>query len=204
VAGEITDTDPVHGNDSLLVRYAYWRPWVISVLIVVVAVMLLRIQGRVWWCACNKPTLWSSDVWGPHNSQHLLDPYSFTHVLHGFLICGLLTWTIPHLAYAWRFCLANLLQCAWEVLENSPTVIEHFRAATAAQGYTGDSVANSLGDMMACAAGFWLASRLGFWRTAFLTILTEMLLVIWIRDCLALNILMLIWPIEAIKSWQMA
>ncbi len=198
----MTEAESVRGKESLLAKYAKWQPWAVSIAIVIAALILVRLEGRAWWCACNVPSLWSGDVWGSHNSQHLLDPYSFTHVFHGFLICGLLIWTIPRMAYAWRFCLAVLLECAWEVLENSAMVIERYRAATAAQGYSGDSVANVFGDVATCAAGFWLASRLGVWRTVLLAIVLEIVLLIWIRDNLSLNILMLIWPIEAIKTWQ--
>jgi hypothetical protein len=95
-----------------------------------------------------------SDPQGPHNSQHFFDPYSFTHVLHGVLLCGLLAWVVPRLAPAWRLWLAVCAEVLWEVFENSAFVIQRYRAATLAQGYEGDTVANSLGDILSCALGF--------------------------------------------------
>src|SRR5947209_7050197 len=105
--------------------------------------MQLRRQGRRWWCACGQPNLWSGDAWGPHNSQHLFDPYSLTHVQHGLIFCGLLAWAWPRMSLAWRLFVAVLVEASWEVVENSQFVIERYRSATAAQGYQGDTVANS-------------------------------------------------------------
>jgi hypothetical protein len=106
------------------------------------------------------------------------------------------------LARSWRLCLAVTLECLWETLENSAAVIERYRVATAALGYTGDSVANTLGDVAACAAGFWLACRLGVWQSVALSAVVEIVLLIWIRDSLVLNVLMLIWPLEWVRVWQ--
>src|SRR4051812_17714037 len=131
-------------------------PWFAIAAVLALTAAQLHHQGRVWWCACGRPTPWSSDVHGPHNSQHLFDPYSLTHVLHGVLFCGLLVWLVPRRPAAWRLWLAVVLESVWEVVENSNAVIERYRAATAAQGYTGDSVANSLGDILSCVVGFVL------------------------------------------------
>ena len=98
---------------------------------VVAAAVLLRSQGRLWWCACGRPNLWSGDAWGPHNSQHLFDPYSFTHVLHGLVFCGLFACSCPRLRPAWQLWLTVALESLWEVAENSAAVIERYRAATA-------------------------------------------------------------------------
>jgi hypothetical protein len=170
--------------------------------VLVVTTLLLRAEGRRWWCACGKPYLWSGDAWGPHNSQHLLDPYSLTHVLHGVVYCGLFAWAFPRLRPAWRLFGAVVLAAAWEVFENSASVIARYRAATAAQGYQGDTIANSLGDILSCAVGFELARRLGLWASVALFAAIEALLLWWIRDSLLLNILMLIHPSDAVKAWQ--
>jgi hypothetical protein len=143
-------------------------------------------------------------VHSEHNSQHFLDPYSFTHVLHGILICGVLALVAPRTRLAWGVAAAVAVECLWEILENSPFIIERYRAATAAQGYLGDSVANSLGDILSGALGYLLARWLGWRRSILLAIATEALLLWWIRDSLLLNIIMLIHPIEAIKAWQQA
>lgn len=166
-------------------------------------VLALRWQGRLWWCAIGDLSPWAGDIGNRHTSQHLLDPYTFTHVLHGFILCGLLALILPRLATRWRFVLAIMIEAAWEVFENTSYVINRYREATAAIGYQGDSVFNSLGDILACAGGFALAMRLGFRRTVALFLLTELGLLFWIRDSLLLNIILLIHPIEMIKTWQM-
>jgi hypothetical protein len=170
--------------------------------LLLVTACLLRLEGRRWWCACGQPWLFSSDAWGPHNSQHPFDPYSLSHVEHGVLLCGVLALLCRRMSLAWRFCLAVTLECGWELLENSPEVIARYRAATIALGYEGDSIVNSLGDIVSCAAGFWLAARLGLWRSVCLVLLLEVVLLLWIRDNLTLNILMLIRPSEAVRAWQ--
>lgn len=181
-------------------RYA--RPWLAMVLFLTALCFQLRRQGRSWWCACGQPYPWVIDPQGPHNSQHLFDPYSFTHVLHGVLLCGLLVWAVPRLASAWRLCLTVCIEGLWEVFENSAFVIERYRAATMAQGYSGDTIANSLGDILSCALGFVLARRLGLWRSCLLFLATEAMLLVWIHDSLLLNVVMLIHPIDVIKVWQ--
>jgi hypothetical protein len=162
-----------------------------------------RWQGRVWWCACGGWSLWASDIWTSHCSQHLLDPYSFTHVLHGLALYGLLWLAFPKTSLPWRFFTATLLECGWEMLENSEFVIHRYREATIAIGYRGDSVANSLGDIFCCLLGFLWATRLGLWRSVGVFVITEAVLIFWIRDSLLLNIIMLIYPIESLKAWQM-
>jgi len=168
-----------------------------------VTALALRWQGRLLWCAIGDLTPWAGDIGNRHTSQHLLDPYTFTHVLHGFILCGLLALVLPRLARPWRFVLAIAIEAAWEVFENTSYVINRYREATAAIGYQGDSIFNSLGDIVACAGGFALAMRIGLRRTVALFLLTELGLLFWIRDSLLLNIILLIHPIEMIKTWQM-
>jgi hypothetical protein len=151
--------------------------------------------------------VWAGEVCSPHNSQHFLDPYSFTHLLHGVMFCGLLALGLrafgQRLTFLWQLFAVILLESLWEVFENTEFVIERYREATAALGYHGDSVFNSLGDIFSCAVGFIIARRLGLRRSLVLFVLTEIVLTIWIRDSLLLEIVMLVHPIEAIKAWQM-
>jgi hypothetical protein len=133
-----------------------------------------------------------------------LDPYSFTHVLHGFLLCGLLALMAPQLSAVWHLWLAVSIEAVWEALENSEFVIRRYREQTAALGYHGDTIVKSLGDILVCGLGFVVAHRLGFRRTFALFVLTEVTLALWIRDNLTLNVVMLIHPIEALKEWQAA
>ena len=179
-------------------------PWLAIIVVLAGTAYLLRSQGRLWWCSCHYLLLWSGDPWSSDNSQHLLDPYSFTHVLHGFLLCGLLALIAPQLSAVWQLWLAISIEAVWEVLENSEFVIRRYREQTAALGYHGDTIVNSLSDILVCGLGFVVAHRLGFRRTFALFVLTEVTLALWIRDNLTLNVLMLIYPIEAVKEWQAA
>jgi hypothetical protein len=163
----------------------------------------LALQGRIVWCACGHLNLWAGDIWSAHNSQHVLDPYSFTHVLHGVLFCGILAWALPRLAVPWQFVGACALEALWEVVENTPFIIQRYREATIGLGYEGDSITNSVADLGCCAFGFWLARRLGLWRSAVVFVVTELVLLFWVRDNLTLNIWMLTVPVDAIKQWQM-
>ena len=182
-----------------------WQPrisWLAITVLLVVTAILERSQGRLWICACGKVLLWAGNIWSADNSQHLLDPYSFTHVLHGFVFFWLLAWALPRLPFTWQLWLALLVEATWEVFENSAAMIERYRMVTVSLGYTGDTIVNSLADIVVCGLGFWLARQLGWRRTLIIFIVTEAVLLFWIRDGLILNVLMLIYPIEAIKTWQ--
>lgn len=178
-------------------------PWLATVMVVAVAVCQLHRQGRMWLCSYGRFRLWVSDTWSPENSQQFLDPYSFTHLLHGFIICGLLAWIIPRVPAIWRLCFAVSFEALWEVAENTDYIIERYRGVTAAIGYQGDTILNSLGDILSFGVGFMVARQLGFRRSVVVFVVTELALLIWIRDGLILNVIMLIYPIEAVRAWQM-
>jgi len=184
-----------------------WRalsPWLAIGALLVLTAFLLHNQGRFWICTCGTVLLWAGDIWSADNSQHLLDPYSLTHVLHGFVFFWLLAWLLPRLPFTWQLWLALVIEATWEVVENSAAVIERYRVATVSLGYTGDTVINSLADIAVCGLGFWLAGRLGWRRTLAIFIISEVVLLFWIRDGLLLNVLMLLYPIDAVKHWQAA
>lgn len=171
--------------------------------VVTVAVIILNIEGRRWWCPAGDLSPWSWDIWSQHNSQHLVDPYSFTHILHGvaeFWILGLL---FPRMRFAWRLFLSVAIASSWEIVENSGYMIQRYRHETISLDYYGDSIINSLSDITCCATGFVISYKLRFWKSLALFLATEAVLIAWIHDSLLINILMLIWPIEAIKKWQM-
>ena len=177
-------------------------PWLLILATVVLMIVQLRWQGRIWWCNLGDYSPWSSDAWGSHNSQHLFDPYSFTHILHGILYFWLISLVFRKMPIVWQFFLTIFIASAWEVLENTNAVVEHYRTATLALNYYGDSIFNSFGDVISAAIGFWIAYKLRFWRSLALFLLTEIVLLFWIRDSLLVNIILLIYPIEAIKIWQ--
>ena len=173
-------------------------------LVLLLMIVLLRAQGRMFLCACGYFDVWTSDTCSSNNSQQLFDPYSFTHVLHGFLFFWLIALLFRgRLSASWQFCLALLLESAWEVFENTSFVINKYRSETAALGYQGDTVVNSLGDLACALVGFLVARGLGLRWSLLVFLLLEVVLILWIHDSLLLQILMLVRPVEAIKLWQM-
>lgn len=170
---------------------------------IVAAVVVLRGEGRVWWCPVGDLWPWSWNIWSQHNSQHLVDPYSFTHMLHGVLAFWFMSLVFRRVPLSWLLFIAVLLESLWEITENSTFVIERYRAATISFDYFGDSIVNSISDILFCAIGFIVAYKLRFWRSLALFIATELMLIFTIHDSLIINIIMLIYPIEAIKQWQM-
>jgi hypothetical protein len=164
--------------------------------------IILQSQGRIWWCANDSFTPWSGDIWTRHNSQHLFDPYTFTHILHGVVYFWLISVFFNKMPLIWKFAMAIFIACGWELLENSKYIIERYRAETISLDYTGDSIANSLSDIASCGFGFYLTYRLMFWRSLVFFLATELILLFWIRDSLTVNVIMLLFPIKAIKDWQ--
>ena len=153
-------------------------------------------------CACGYFAVWVSDWCSSTTSQQFLDPYSLTHLLHGFLFFWLITLLFRRMPRVWQLWLALLLESAWEVFENTPYVIDKYRNETAALGYHGDTIVNSLGDLACALVGFLIARRLGVRRSLIVFLVIELVLTVWIHDSLLLQILMLIRPVEAIKLWQ--
>ena len=171
--------------------------------VVLVMIVLLRVQGRLLLCACGQFEIWTSDTCSSNNSQQLFDPYSLTHLLHGFLFFWLIALAFRQLTRERQLLLALLLEAAWEVFENSSFVIERYRTATAALGYQGDTIVNSFGDLVFALAGFLVAQQLGIRRSLIVFVLVELVLILWIHDSLMVQILMLVRPVETIKWWQM-
>jgi Protein of unknown function (DUF2585) len=170
-------------------------------LLALLAVALL-LMGRPLWCECGSIKLWHGDVTSSENSQHIADWYTLTHIVHGFGLYGILWLVGRRWSLELRFVLALLIEVAWEIGENTDFVIDRYRD-TMAQGYYGDSVINAQFDVVACLLGFALAARLPVRATIAFAALIEGLLAYVIRDNLSLNIIMLIYPFEAIREWQL-
>lgn len=177
-------------------------PWAALAGVILLMLVVLHLLGRSWFCTCGELRLWISDPRSLHTSQHLLDPYSFTHLQHGLVFFWMITWLFPKWRFPWQVWLALTLEAGWEILENSPMIINRYRTTTAALGYTGDSILNSLGDLFACWAGFMLARKIGKRSYVELFFAIEAILLITIRDSLLLNVLMLSVDIPWLKAWQ--
>jgi hypothetical protein len=161
-------------------------------------------MGRQPWGTGGVPGIWSGDINSEHNSQFLFDPYTLTHIIHGVLLYAVVTLAFRQSSLASRLLIATALECGWEVLENTSFIIDRYRAETISLNYYGDSVLNSLCDIVAAIAGFVMGSRLPKRATVIGVVAIEILLVVWTRDNLTLNIIMLIHPSPAIRAWQLA
>jgi uncharacterized protein DUF2585 len=180
------------------------RYWFMALGLVAVAAAILLWMGRPPICTCGEVRLWVGQVHGPDNSQHLADWYAPSHIIHGFLFYWLGWLFLRRNPPGDRLIAAIVIEAAWEILENSSWVIDRYRDATMALGYTGDSVINSLADMVWMIVGFGIARRLPVWATVAIAIAFELLTLLVIRDNLTLNVLMLVAPVEAISNWQSA
>jgi hypothetical protein len=178
------------------------RYWYVALAIVAVMAAVLLAMGRNPICPCGTVRFWVGEVNGPDNSQHIADWYVPSHIIHGFLFY-LAGWLLlRRYDPGYRLILAVAMEAAWEILENSPLIIDRYREATIALGYAGDSVINSVADVGWMMLGFGIARRLPVRWTVALAILFELGTLIAIRDNLTLNMLMLIAPSDTIRAWQ--
>ncbi|MGL5010847.1 MAG: DUF2585 domain-containing protein [Paracoccaceae bacterium] len=175
--------------------------WIVAAIVLLTAAYLLFI-GREPICKCGYIKLWHGEVVSSENSQHISDWYTPSHIIHGFLFFGLLWLFARKLSLGWRLVIATIIEAAWEIVENSEMVIERYRTATISLDYYGDSVLNVVADLAAMMIGFFLASKLPVWATVTLIIAFEATTIWLIRDGLALNVLMLLYPLDSVATWQ--
>lgn len=162
----------------------------------------LYVMGRTPLCSCGFG-IWTSSPASNETSQLIADPYTFSHILHGIIFFAILFVVFRKLSFEWKLLITVLIEVGWEILENSSFIIDRYRAQTASLDYYGDSILNSFSDVAFCALGFWVASKLPWKWTLVFVIAVELIMLALIRDNLTLNIIMLVYPIEAIKQWQL-
>ncbi|WP_345779359.1 DUF2585 domain-containing protein [Roseibium sediminicola] len=175
---------------------------IIGVLMIAATAAILLAMGRIPICDCGYVLLWTpaDDLAG--SSQHIADWYTLSHIIHGFIFYWVLWLVFRRKSVCERALGAIFIEAAWEVAENSPWIIDRYREATIAVGYTGDSVLNSVFDIVWMLTGFIFAWRMPVWVTVLTAIFFELLALWVIKDNLTLNVLMLVYPVEAIRVWQ--
>ena len=176
------------------------RPVVATLLVVAGAAAILWLMGR--------PLTYKGgliELWGPvgaKQSQMLFDWYSASHIVHGFLFYAVLHVVAKRWKPGERLLAATLVEAAWEIVENSPVIIDRYREATIALGYSGDSVLNSVSDIVMMIAGFLVAARVPVWASVMIVLVLELVPLAIIRDNLTLNVWMLLSPSDAVRAWQ--
>lgn len=177
-------------------------PYLVTALIIALAAAYLLWIGREPICKCGYVKFWHGQVVSSENSQHVTDWYTPSHIIHGFLFFGALWLVARNLALGWRLAIATAVEAAWEIVENSDAVIERYRSVTISLDYYGDSVLNVVADITAMIIGFYLAAKLPVRVTVALALAFEALTIWLIRDGLALNVLMLLYPLDWVADWQ--
>lgn len=172
--------------------------------LVAIQALALYAMGQPPICTCGYIKLWEGIVSGSGNSQHLSDWYSFSHIIHGFLFYLLLWLVAPRMSVWTRLLFAMGIEISWELIENSPMIISRYRETALAQGYSGDSIINSLSDTTMMVVGFILAARVRVWLIVLTALVMEIVVGYLIHDNLTLNIIALIHPVPVISAWQTA
>ena len=179
-----------------------WKVTGIIAGIIALQASVLFLFGQPAICECGYVKLWEGVVLSSGNSQHLTDWYTFSHIIHGFGFYALLWFLFPKLPFWKRAVIAVALETGWEIIENTPMVINHYRQQALAQGYIGDSILNSVSDTLAMILGFFMARKLPLWSTLAIVIGLELFTAVTIRDNLTLNIINLIHTFPIISTWQ--
>jgi Protein of unknown function (DUF2585) len=189
-------------SDGLHLSFKAIKPYLPAAALLGATALILLAMGREPICKCGYVKLWHGVVVSSENSQHITDWYTFSHIIHGFLFYGLMWLLVRNWSIAARLAAAVAIEGAWEIFENTDFIINRYRESTIALDYYGDSVLNSVCDVLAMVAGFFFARRAPMVVAVMAAITMELVVGYLIRDNLTLNVLMLLWPVEAIKVWQ--
>ena len=187
------------------VYYGYMNTkisFMVSMGVVAVTAGILYFMGRVIMSTSGALMLWVGDTGSAELSQQISDWYTASHFIHGILFFGLLYFFRKQLTVGTRLVIATVIESGWEILENSSIIIDRYRESTIAIGYTGDSILNSVSDIIFMIFGFFFTRYVPVWVAVLTVIVLEVLVGYLIRDNLLLNIIMLIYPMDAIKVWQ--
>lgn len=176
--------------------------WGVGLGLIALTAVILLAMGRDPICTCGEIRLWVPGDAVSGGSQHIADWYTLSHIIHGFIFYWVLWLALRQRPVGERALLAIVIEAAWELLENSPLVIDRYREATVAAGYAGDTVINSVADILFMLLGFWFARRMPAWVTVVVAVVFELAALWAVKDNLTLNVIMLLYPIEAIKQWQ--
>lgn len=179
-------------------------PHAMTIGLIAATAMVLLWMGRVPICTCGYIKLLHLETMSSENSQHIADWYTPSHLLHGFIFFFVLWLVARRLSFGWRLVIATIIEAAWEIAENTDAVINRYREVTIALDYYGDSVLNSVFDILAMVLGFYAARVLPVWASVAIVILAEVIVMAFIRDGLALNVIMLLYPLDVIRDWQAA
>jgi len=163
---------------------------------------ILLAWGQPLICTCGNVKLWVGSIWSSENSQQIADWYTLSHFVHGLIIFPLGRLIFPKISFKSLCAVAILTGTGWEIIEHTDFVLDQFRATTINQGYIGDSVLNAVSDYCFMLAGFFLASKLPSYVTLLLILVLELTAALLARDSLILETIMLVYPIEAIETWQ--
>jgi len=179
-----------------------WTQHLIALAGVPIIGITLLLWGQPPICTCGEIKLWVGSIFDGGNSQHIADWYTLSHILHGVLIALLGRLVFPRLSYEVLLVTAIVTGIGWELIEHTDFVLDAFRATTINAGYHGDSVLNSVADYIWMMGGFYAAYAMRTANVVAMVAALELSAAFVARDSLTLSTLMLLYPLDAVESWQ--